>query len=261
MSVDGPRAPARAGRWLDPVREALDGAPGPVTWFFRDDDAGWADERQLAMADAFEQRGVLVDLAAIPDAVGAPLGRELAARARRGALAVHQHGARHANHEPTGRKCEFGTARTPTDQLADIAWGQRRLRDSVGDVLQPIFTPPWNRCTAETGAALVACGIAVLSRDRTALKLHVAGLRELPIDVDWFATRKGRPLGRAAVVAQIAERVRQGGPVGVMLHHAVTGDDELAAVAELVGLVASHPRARSSSIAAVAGLSEDWSSD
>jgi hypothetical protein len=39
--------------WLAPLREALDAAPAPVTFFFRDDDAGWRDDRLEALLDVF----------------------------------------------------------------------------------------------------------------------------------------------------------------------------------------------------------------
>ena len=42
--------------WLQPVEAALDAAPAPVPVFFRDDDAGWGDERLLALLDAFAAR-------------------------------------------------------------------------------------------------------------------------------------------------------------------------------------------------------------
>ena len=50
--------------WLDPVRQALD--EGPCTAFFRDDDAGWGDERLWVLLDLFDRRSLPVDLAVIP---------------------------------------------------------------------------------------------------------------------------------------------------------------------------------------------------
>lgn len=35
--------------------------------------------------------------------------------------------------------------------------------------VEPIFTPPWNRCTEQTAAALANLGFQVLSRDHTAV--------------------------------------------------------------------------------------------
>src|SRR3954453_15945125 len=154
--------------WLDPLRAALDAAPEPVTVFFRDDDAGWHDDRLDTLLDVFARRGVPIDLAAIPVAMTPALAASLLTRAERTQpLGLHQHGYAHVSHETEGRRCEFGPARPAAAQVADIADGRRRLVDLVVPALEPVFTPPWNRCTADTGAALVELGIDVLSRDRT----------------------------------------------------------------------------------------------
>ena len=47
------------------------------------------------------------------------MARELTARG----VAVHQHGFAHENHEPQGRKCEFGPSRSRVAQRRDIAAG------------------------------------------------------------------------------------------------------------------------------------------
>ena len=51
--------------------------------------------------------------------------------------------------------------------------------------MEPIFTPPWNRCTIDTGTALAELGFRVLSRESRAEPLGVPGLLELPIHIDW----------------------------------------------------------------------------
>ena len=97
---------------LRPLERALDAARAPVTFFFRDDDGGWADLRLRALLDVHEEYGMPVDLALIPDALSPWLIRHLERRAsRNGLLGLHQHGRAHVNHETTGRKCEFGESR------------------------------------------------------------------------------------------------------------------------------------------------------
>jgi hypothetical protein len=238
--------------WLDPLREALDEAPTPVTFFFRDDDAGWRDDRLATLLDVFTERGVPIDLAAIPLDMTPELAGALGARAgETGLVGIHQHGYAHANHEAEGRRCEFGPSRPDGAQLRDIGDGRRRLRELLGPVLQPIFTPPWNRCTAATGACLVELGVEVLSRDRTAGALALPGLAELPVQVDWFAKRRGKRLSRAAVGELLGARASEPAPLGVMLHHAVMDLEDMAAVGELLDLVAAHDRTRCLSMAAV----------
>jgi hypothetical protein len=237
--------------WLRPLREALDAAPEPVTFFFRDDDAGWRDDRLMALLDVFAERAVPIDLAAIPLDMTPELSEALARRAECQPLGLHQHGYAHVSHETEGRKCEFGPARSADEQLHDIADGRRVLLELLGPALQPMFTPPWNRCTADTGAALVELGIGALSRDRTAVALELDGLRELPVQVDWFAKRKGVPLGREAVGEQLAARAGEPAPLGVMLHHAEMDTKDLTAMSELLDVICAHERACCLSMAAV----------
>jgi hypothetical protein len=65
---------------LTPLIAALDAAGAPVAFFLRDDDAGWADARLLALLDCTEKAGVPIDLAVIPLAPGAALAASLCAR-------------------------------------------------------------------------------------------------------------------------------------------------------------------------------------
>jgi hypothetical protein len=238
--------------WLDPVRAALDGLDSPCTFFFRDDDAGWADERLFALLRRFENRGLRADVAVIPAEVTPALGRRLCATALATGTRLHQHGLSHTNHEVEGRKCEFGSTRAADVLAADIADGRDLMLAIFGDLVDPVFTPPWNRCRPETGDALVAAGLEVLSRDVTAPRLDRPDLVEVAVSVDWFGKRKGIPLTRGELAAQIAEQVGTADPVGVMLHHAVTDDDELARVDELLDLVAAHPGADTAVITEIA---------
>jgi hypothetical protein len=244
--------------WLDPLRRLLDdrGEGKPVRFFFRDDDVGWADDRLWALLDRFDRVGLPVDLAVIPAALTPQLSRLLAHRlsASSGRLAVHQHGYTHDNHEPAGRKHEFGPSRTPQQQHGDIWRGRELLAEAFGPYVVPIFTPPWNRCTPATGRALLDLGVRVLSCDDTAPPLDLPGLAELPVRVDWFAHHKGVRHPRAALGTLLAETAAAGHPVGVMLHHELMADEELADLAELLELVAGHPAAVGSPMLELAGV-------
>jgi len=226
-------------QWLDPVRAALDAGDYPLRVFVRDDDVGWEDERLLALLDAFDDYGVPLDLAVIPCALTSVLAAELVRRPR---VELHQHGFAHVNHEPVGRKCEFGAARSREAQRDDIARGQARLHELLGDTVHPIFTPPWNRCTRDTALSLVEVGFSTLSRDLSAGAFDVPGVREVPITFDWFAKRKGVPLGRLERGALLAGGMEGGQPTGLMLHHALFDAEELRALRELLSLLAPHPR-------------------
>ena len=221
------------GSWLQPVEEALDAAREPVRVFFRDDDAGWDDTRLLALLDVFTSHDLPVDLAVIPAELHEALARELLARP---GVGLHQHGLAHANHEREGRKWEFGPSRGLEAQRRDIEAGRARLADLLGDRVDPIFAPPWNRCTPDTGTALAELGFRVLSRESRAEPLRVPGLFELPIHIDWVR------LSWLELGARIARAIQSGGPVGLMCHHAVMED--MGPMSELLGLFAGHERVR-----------------
>jgi hypothetical protein len=233
------------GHWLDPVRSALDAAPRPIDLFFRDDDVGWDDPGLWALLDLFEARSLPLDLGVIPLSLRGELARELRARAgsSTSGLAFHQHGLAHTNHEPTGRNYEFGPSRSRPVQRQDIAEGRSRLQDHLGALVEPIFTPPWNRCTLATAECLVELGFEVLSREARASAIDVPGLVELPVRVDWFAHHKRVRLRRVELGELLAKEIAASGPIGIMFHHAVMDDDERSAASELITLIAEHDRA------------------
>jgi predicted deacetylase len=243
--------------WLDPLRRELDAARAPRTFFFRDDDAGWASGRLLSLLDVFAHYAVPLDLAVIPAALHPSLAARLRRRRERGGglLAFHQHGFAHTNHERSGRPCEFGPGRAAGAQRKDIAAGARRLRALLGGTA-PIFTPPWNRCTRTTGHCLLELGFRVLVRDSSAGRLELEGLRELEVHVDWSARRNGRRIGRAEVGERLASACRRGA-TGVMLHHALLGPEERADVAQLLALLTAHENARCIPLSSLAAVEAD----
>jgi hypothetical protein len=184
----------------------------------------------------------------IPIELDVARAEALCDRAASGHVHLHQHGFRHVNHETSGRKYELGPSRSHDQQLADIAQGRAMIGGLLHPYVEPIFTPPWNRCTDQTAAALANLGFEVLSRDHSAEPFGLADLAEVPVTVDWFAKTKSEPWTRRQVGQQIATQIDGNGPVGVMLHHAITNLEHLALVDELLSLVASHPSATSTSI-------------
>jgi hypothetical protein len=241
--------------WLEPLQRALNAVRGRVAFFFRDDGAGWGDERLYALLSVFERRAVPLDLAVIPAALTANLSRELSARLRAAPalLGVHQHGYAHCNHEPASNKCEFGDARGRAEQRRDLAAGGEILVAGFGAQVDPIFTPPWNRCNATTVDCLVELGYRVLSRERDAAPLAVRGLCELPADIDWCRAlvMQRSPLERLG--RMLATAAASGRPVGVLLNHAVMADRDLTQLGELLRLLSRHPGSRCYRMRQIAG--------
>ncbi|HEU5131626.1 MAG TPA: DUF2334 domain-containing protein, partial [Pyrinomonadaceae bacterium] len=159
-------------------------------------------------------------------------------------ISIHQHGYAHVNHEQTGRKCEFGESRSSECQQADIAAGKELLNDLFGPIADPIFTPPWNRCTPSTATSLKNDGFTLLSRDITATRLSVPGLTELPVSIDWFGHRKNVRLTPDEIGSSLGAAVSSQSPVGVMLHHALVDEAEREMLSELLKLLSSHSRVR-----------------
>jgi predicted deacetylase len=236
------RVAVRNGSWLEPLRRELEDADAPRTFYFRDDDAGWANDRLLSLLDLFAHHGLPLDVAVIPAALNAQLAASLRRRheIERGLLAFHQHGFRHVNHERKGRPCEFGPDRSARAQRQDIASGARQLRELLGETA-PIFTPPWNRCSRTTGVCLVELGFRALARDASADRLGLDGLQEVEVNLDWSPRRR---ISRSELGNRLAAAVRTGRPVGVMLHHALVGPDERRSISMLLALLAVQTNAR-----------------
>jgi hypothetical protein len=228
--------------WLNVVRDALDRATLPVQIFFRDDDAGWANDQLYCLLDEFVKAGMPIDLAVIPEALTHKLADQLLSRRQQNErlLGLHQHGFSHANHEQFGRKCEFGSSRNKSQQKDDIAKGQNFLRAMLGSAFDNLFTPPWNRCTQETVECLEELNFRLLSRDATASKLNSSTLKQVPIHIDWSRIIKGSEEPLTELGSVIASNLKANSLTGIMLHHADMDTDKLKPLAELLAVLADH---------------------
>ena len=72
--------------------------------------------------------------------------------------------------------------------------------------------------------------------------------------MDWFGSRKGVRWTPYELADRLAAAIRSGGPVGIMLHHAVTDDGEFAALGALLALLTTHPNTRATSLTALAAV-------
>jgi peptidoglycan/xylan/chitin deacetylase (PgdA/CDA1 family) len=228
--------------WLNAVREVLDRAVKPVCIFFRDDDAGWSNDKLYVLLDVFAQSGMPIDVAVIPETLDQDLADELLSRWQQGKhlIGLHQHGYSHTNHEPVGRQCEFGNSRTKNQQKKDIAKGQKHLRTLLGNALDPNFTPPWNRCTQATVECLEELDFRLLSQDVTAVGLESSMLQQVPVNLDWSRILKMSANPLLELGQAIAINLEKNDLTGIMLHHAAMDGENLKTLAELLAVFADH---------------------
>jgi predicted deacetylase len=232
--------------WLKTVTDVLDRAERPVQVFFRDDDAGWSNDRLFGLLDVFAQAAVPIDVAVIPGAIDPMLVDELLTRWQQGKhlIGLHQHGYRHTNHEIEDRKSEFGRYRTKSQQKANIVRGREDLFAAFGNALEFFFTPPWNRCTQETVECLEELNFQLLSRDVTAVKLESSILRQVPVNIDWSKMIKLSADPLPGLGQTIATSLEQNALTGIMLHHADMDNGTLQPLAELLAIFANHNNAQ-----------------
>ena len=229
--------------WLDPVADALDAARGPVPLLLPRRRRGLERRAAARAARPLRRAWAAGRPRRDPGRSWTPGWRASWERGRGSGL--HQHGLAHVNHEREGRKCEFGPARGAAAQRRDIEAGRARLADLLGDRVDPIFTPPWNRCSADTGRLPRGARVPPRSHGRRERRRWTyPGLQELPVSVDWFAHRHGERLSPAELGGRIAAAIGGGAPVGVMFHHAIIDAADLRRTGELLSLLADHERAQ-----------------
>jgi peptidoglycan/xylan/chitin deacetylase (PgdA/CDA1 family) len=151
----------------------------------------------------------------------------------------------HINHELEARKCEFGPSRAYARQLEDIQRGLTTLNAAFGNQWHKAFTPPWNRCTADTLRALDELGFAVLSRDESEGSRAGRRFCEIPVTFDIFTWKQGAALkSQSDIAAGIAAQVRAGNRIGILLHHKVMTPAAFHTVASLLKDFRRSPAAR-----------------
>ena len=131
----------------------------------------------------------------------------------------HQHGWRHKNHEPGGKKQEFGPGRTATALERDVVRGRQRLESLMEDDFFPVFTPPWNRCDERTLRLLRKHGFLAVSRSQNPNNSILKGMPDFCVNLD-LHTRKDRNY-QSGWINLFDELQRQiaSGMCGIMIHH------------------------------------------
>ena len=115
--------------------------------------------------------------------------------------------------------------------LDEIAAGWQRIRNMFGERAVPLFTPPWNRISAEVVASLPGVGLrAVSTFGPRKSQFSAAGVLQVNTHVDPIAWHEGGGLvDTTRLDAQMASDLRQrrsgqsdnSEPYGLLTHHLV----------------------------------------
>lgn len=225
---------------------ALDALPAPVTLWWRDDDAGREQgrnlERLLSIAGA---HGVEVALAVVPEWLQESVAGRIAEHLQ---ATVLQHGVAHADHARAGeKKIELGGAASSAGLEQGLVAGRERLAARFGDRFLPVLVPPWNRVAPTLVERLPTLGFAGLS---TFGERRVAdappGLAQVNTHLDLIAWHEGRrPLTLAETLDGLAALVRRApkGPIGILTHHLVMDRAAFLALDRLLAILQNHPKA------------------
>ncbi|MDD4392869.1 MAG: polysaccharide deacetylase family protein [Desulfobacterales bacterium] len=205
------------------VAAAIDraGSARPVTIFFRADDVavpGNSFDRLMAL---FLAHQLPLSLAVVPAWVTPARWADLrkSGAGERALWCWHQHGWRHVNHEPAGKKSEFGASRSREDITADLEKGRYRLQILLGPDFYPAFTPPWNRCDVTTLQQLKDLEYHAVSRSRGSCCPPPDGLPDIPVNVDLHTRKEIRSeQGWENLLGEIHQAISCGF-CGIMIHH------------------------------------------
>lgn len=189
--------------------------------FFRADDVAVPGRQLQRLLEIFTRHNTPLSLAVVPAWLTTPRWKAISrlGASRPNLWCWHQHGWRHRNHEPQGKKQEFGPCRSPEALYADLDRGRQRLQAIMGDTFTPIFTPPWNRCSEITLALLQEMGYAAVSRSRGSEPPAPPGLPDHTVDVDLHTDRVSTA---ARGWTQLTDRLVDSlirPTCGIMIHH------------------------------------------
>ena len=193
----------------------------PPQIFFRADDIGVPSTKFNRLIEYFSRHQLPLCLAAVPAWTTYSRLDELRkiTGGNSSQWCWHQHGRLHRNFEQTGRKQEFGPARSSKELFVQLEKGKSRMQDLFGGHFTPVFTPPWNRCSIETLRGLVDLDFRAVSRNRNALPRAPSALPDFQVNVDLHTRKEGAP---SLALANLLDEVEHGlasGLCGVMIHH------------------------------------------
>ncbi|MCG6916321.1 MAG: polysaccharide deacetylase family protein [Deltaproteobacteria bacterium] len=194
---------------------------GSVIVFFRADDIGVPGEGFARLVNLFRHHRAPLTLSVVPAWLTRPRWQQLQNLCGKNQRlwCWTQHGWRHLNHEPRGKKMEFGPSRKASLKRQDLWLGYQRLRKLMGEIFVPAFTPPWNRCDLETLTTLQDLGYQALSRSLGVEPVAPVKLAEYPVSVDLHTRKEPDAYGGwQSLLHELKENLAVGF-CGVMIHH------------------------------------------
>lgn len=201
----------------------------PIPVFFRADDVAVPGKQFCKLVDVFSRYQVPLSMSVVPTWLTVNRWKSIERLCRKNSelWCFYQHGWRHMNHEPSGKKQEFGPARPIADIKHDLARGRERLRSIMQDAFFPAFTPPWNRCSKEALTILRTLCFRAISRSRGASPPAPAGIPDFQVNVD-LHTRKEQSaaLGWENLFTELTTGIEDGF-CGIMIHHQRMNDNAL----------------------------------
>lgn len=207
--------------------------------FFRADDIAIPSRRQDALLETFLRHRTPLCAAIVPTWITTGRWRRICEviRDRHDLFSWHQHGFSHRNHQPEGKKQEFGPGLEVQRKRRQIVRGRDRLTAILGDRFLPVFTPPWNRLDQETLQILSEEGFLAISRYRGDRLASLPGLPDLACNVDLHTRRESSAReGWQALLAEL-ELAMAGGVAGIMLHHNRMNETSFAFLGMLLALL------------------------
>jgi hypothetical protein len=197
------------------------------TLFFRADDIGVTGNQFTRLIQIFSKYAVPLSLAVVPAWLTRARWRTLKNLCDQSSTLWlwHQHGWRHANHETTGKKAEFGASRSRDALIHDISSGKARLENIMGNDFTPVFTPPWNRCSGSALTVMKALGFLAVSRSKDAKPPAPSGLPDFSVNIDLHTRKETSPHESWTNLIQEFRSGASTGACGVMIHHQRMNDN------------------------------------
>lgn len=199
------------------------------------DDVRGHCHKQDRVCDVLEAHGVPIHLEVIPGDLDERGAAELHREHTRRSVPVmcHQHGYRHTNHGTDAKRCEFGDHRGFEVQLEDLSAGKNHLTNLLGEIFEPLFSPPWDRYGETTLEAIEAAGLqgmSVLWKDGAPSHPRIPIIRFTLDPVNW--SRPPTHRSWSETLENLLRSIQDGNGAGLQLHHEVMEEHDFVGLNE-----------------------------